>query len=73
MFNISDHTEISGYSGKRSTLQQALSDKNLHKDLHYDFFGARTQTGTVSVLIKGEWHSVRFSAGRGWFRRLEVQ
>ena len=72
MFNISETTVINGFDGRRSTLQQALSDKNLHKDLHYDFFGARTQRGTVSVLLKGEWHTVRFSAGRGWARSVEV-
>lgn len=73
MFNISENTIINGFDGKRSALQQALSDKNLHKDLHYDFFGARTQRGTVNVLLKGEWRTVRFSVGRGWARMLEVQ
>ena len=72
MINISDSTIISGYEGKRSTLAQALSDKNLHRALHYDYLGARTQRGTVEVFLKGEWHTVRFSAGSGWARRLEV-
>ena len=73
MFNISENTVISGFSGKRSTLQQALSDQNLHKELHYDFFGTRTQRGTVSVKVRGEWRTVRFYAERGWALTLEVQ
>ena len=73
MFNISENTVISGFSGKRSALQQAISDRNLHKDLRYDYFSARTRRGTVSVKVRGEWRTVRFYAERGWARTLEVQ
>ena len=73
MFNISDSTIITGFSGKRAALGQALADRNLHRALHYDYFGARTQRGTVQVLLNGEWRTVRFAAGRGWARTLDVQ
>ena len=73
MINISEKTVIEGFSGKRGTLAQTLSDKNLHRNLHYDFFGARVVKGTVECLIKGEWRTVRFDALNGWARTLEVQ
>lgn len=72
MFNISEKTTINGYEGKRGTLAQAVSDKNLHRNLHYDYFGARVMRGTVEVLIKGEWRMLRFDALNGWARTLEV-
>lgn len=73
MFNISEKTEIIGYEGKRGTLTACVSDKNLHRNLHYTYFGARVMRGTVEVSIKGEWHLLSFDALNGWARKLEVQ
>ena len=72
MFNISENTVISGFSGKKSTLAQAVSDKNLHRNLNYNYFGTRVARGTVEVFVKGEWKTLRFDALNGWARTLEV-
>lgn len=72
MINISEKTVISGFSGKRGTLAQAVSDKNLHRNLHYDYFGSHVTRGTVEVLIKGEWLTLRFDARDMWARTVEV-
>lgn len=72
MFNISEKTVISGFSGKRATIAQAVSDKNMHRNLHYDYFGTRVVRGTVEILIKGQWHTLRFNAMNGWARTVEV-
>lgn len=72
MFNISEKTAVNGYDGKRGTLAQAVSDKNLHRNLHYDYFGPRVSRGTVEICIRGEWRTVRFDEQNGWARTVEV-
>ncbi len=72
MFNISEKTVISGFPGKRGTIAQAVSDKTLHRNLHYDYFGTRVVRGTVEILIKGQWRTIRFNATNGWARAVEV-
>ena len=72
MFNISDKTALIGYSGKRSTLQQALADKNLHRNLQHTYWGPRAARGTVEVNIRGEWLKIRFHEVSCWAKRIEV-
>lgn len=72
MFGISEKTLISGFEGKRGTIAQAISDKNLHRNLHFDYFGRRALRGTVEVLIRGEWKTLCFYALNGWAQTLEV-
>lgn len=72
MFNISLNTAIAGFSGKRTTLGAALSDKNLHRNVCFEYFGKRVQRGTVEVCLAGSWRTVRFDSADGWAKSLEV-
>lgn len=72
MFNLSDKTELRNYSGKSSALQQAVSDRNLHRDSKFDYFGRRVRRGTVEVFLRGEWKQIRFDVERGWAKSVEV-
>lgn len=73
MLNISDSTVINGFDGKRSTLQQAFSDRNLHRDLHYDYTGQHSTRGTVQLFLNGEWRTAKFHAWDFWARIVEVR
>lgn len=72
MFNISENTAINGWAGKPGTINQAANDKNLHRNIRYDFFGPNVQKGACELFIGGEWRRVRFDVERGWARKVDV-
>lgn len=72
MFNISEKTEIIGWDGKRSTLDQAVHDKSLNRNWTHDYFGKTVRRGTVELFLKGEWRNVRFDEENGWAHKVEV-
>ena len=72
MFNISDTTEIIGYSGKVGRLAHAVADKNMHRNLKYDYLGKIVQRGTVEVFLKEGWKTIRFRVENGWAKTIEV-
>ena len=72
MCNIGENTVVTGWTGSTGTLRAAFSDRNLHRNTHYDYFGPRVQRGSCELLLRGEWRTVRFDVQYGWARKVEV-
>lgn len=70
--NISEKTEITGWEGKRSTLAHAAWQQDMVRNVHYSYFGRRVRRGTMELLLKNEWRTVRFDVENGWARKVEV-
>ena len=70
--NIGNATIIIG-CGKRGTLSAALSDKNLHRNTSYKYFGKNVQRGSLEVCLRGKWRTADFECRNGWIERIEVE
>lgn len=73
MFNVSESTIIEGWEGKRSAIQQAITDKNLHEIPIYSYYGAHVQRGVMKAVLKGQLKTITFEAKNGWATKLKVE
>lgn len=74
MFNLTKQVEQglkdNGY--RAGEIAHNLWDKNKHRNLHFDYHGARVERGTVEVFTQNKWIKIAFVVDRAWCTHLNI-